>query len=208
MAPDCSAARRRFHHVLDQPGGRLDLVFRRLEQQFVVPAAASALSFRPRQRRRQQPIARLMMSAAEPCNGALSPGVAPPRRAGLGSRMPGMCICGRKSSRHSRCAGFALDPLQQARMPGSARNRPGCPPPRPAARRSGCRDQTRDAAMPKLIALARRQVCGSIWSSGTRTLRSRSRRGCHARCEGVLQLLDLGDMCREAQFDLAVIGRR
>ncbi len=39
----------------------------------------------------RRPIARLMMSAAEPCNGALiACRSAPARRAGLGSRMPGM----------------------------------------------------------------------------------------------------------------------
>src|SRR6516164_2219729 len=81
-----------FHDRLHDLCSVANLGFRDLEQQLVMdlqqhprlsPALASAFGIRP--------IARLMMSAAEPCNGALMAcRSAPARRAGLASRIPGM----------------------------------------------------------------------------------------------------------------------
>ena len=80
-----------FHDLLGQRGGRLDLVLRHLEQQFVVHLEQHAGRSGRSSAAGRRAIARLMMSAAVPCKGALIAWrSAPPRRAGLASRMPGI----------------------------------------------------------------------------------------------------------------------
>jgi len=81
-----------FHDPADDLGGVLDLGFRRLEQQFVMDLQQlRACNFSRASVAGMRAIARLMMSAAEPCSGALiACRSAPARRAGLTSRMPGI----------------------------------------------------------------------------------------------------------------------
>src|SRR5262249_43199290 len=155
-------------------------------------------------------MARLMMSAAEPCSGALIAWrSAPARRAGLASRMPGM--------KHLRPKIVSTNPVRRAPafmrslLPPVARDagreaRRGSAAPPLLVAEAECADAVDDAEIDRLGAPSRLRV--HLSKRHAEHLAGGQRVDVVPLLEGALQLGNVGDMRRQAQLDLAVVGRQ